>query len=165
MSVSLASHLRFSDFCFEAPPLHLRCINFCWMLRASASLAAVFTRSLLLEARLSLHALSSQARHWLEVRTIVFWTLTISSMKCNLSNLLDSCDFWKLLQHRVSSTTGHQRPRRMAQFSAPLHLWRLSLHHDSTLFCCGGFCQSCGEIRLHHLEQSNDSCALPSSPL
>ena len=31
---------------------------------------------------LSLHALSSQARHWLEVRTIVFWTLTIASMNC-----------------------------------------------------------------------------------
>ena len=27
----------------------------------------------------------------------------------HLSNILDSCDFWKLLQHRVSSTTGHQR--------------------------------------------------------
>ena len=25
----------------------------------------------------------------------------------------------------------------VAQFSAPLHLWRLSLHHGSTLFCCG----------------------------
>ena len=85
----------------------------------------------------------------------------------NLSNLRDSCDFWKLLQHRVSSTTGHQRSlngRRMAQFSAPWHLWRLSLRHDSTFCCCGGFCQSCGEIRLDHLEPSNDSCALPSPP-
>ena len=26
-----------------------------------------------------------------------------------LGNLHDSCDFWKLLQHRVSSRTGHQR--------------------------------------------------------
>ena len=26
-----------------------------------------------------------------------------------LRNLHDSCDVWKLLQHRVSSTTGHQR--------------------------------------------------------
>ena len=70
------SHLRlicsfptFAD-CFEAPPTHLRCIDFCWMLRGfSSSLAAVFTRSLLLllGARLCLHALSSQARHWLEV--------------------------------------------------------------------------------------------------
>ena len=114
-------------------------------------------------ARLSLHALSSQARHWLEVRTIMFWTLTIFINELHLSNLRDSCDFWKLLQHRVSSTTGHQRSlkgRRMAQYSAPLHLWRLSLHQDSTFFCCGGFCQSCGKIRLGHLKPSNDSCAL-----
>ena len=42
----------------------------------STSLAVVFTRSLLLagEHVLSLHTLSSQARHWLEVRTIMFWT-------------------------------------------------------------------------------------------
>ena len=51
----------------------------------SASLAEFFTCSLLLllqGARLSVHALSSQARHKLEVRTIMFWTLTISSMNC-----------------------------------------------------------------------------------
>ena len=35
-----------------------------------------------LPTRLSLDALSSLTRHWLEVRTIMFWTLTISSMNC-----------------------------------------------------------------------------------
>ena len=35
-----------------------------------------------LPARLSLHTLSSQARQWLEVRTIMFWTLTISFLNC-----------------------------------------------------------------------------------
>ena len=119
-----------------------------------------------LPARLSLHALSSQARHWLEVHHHVL-DLDDFISELHLNNLHDSCDFWKLLQHRVSSTTGHQRSlneREMAQFSAPLHLWRLSLHHDSTLFCCGGFCQSCGKVRLDHLEPSNDSCALSSPP-
>ena len=52
---------------------------------------------------------------------------------------------------------------RLALFSAPLHLRRLSLHHDSTLFCCGGFCQSCGKIRLNHFGQSDDSFAVSSS--
>ena len=66
--------------CFDAPPPHLRCIDF---LLNVAKLLCLICRGLqALPARLSLHALSSQARHWLEVRTIMFWTLTISSMNC-----------------------------------------------------------------------------------
>ena len=104
-------------------------------------------------ARLSLHALSSQARHWLEFRTIMFWTLTFH--QCNLHN---SCDFWELLQHRVSSTTGHQRSLNGLRWPSFLHLCIFGA-------CCGVFSQSYGEIRLDHLEPSNDSCALSSPPL
>ena len=108
------------------------------MLRGfTASPAAVFTRS---PARVSLHALSSQAR--------LFWTLTISSMSCAWEPSRFPCDFWKLLQHRVSShnwTSTVIKWTVLHNFSATLHLWRLSLHHNSTLFCCGGFCQSCGK--------------------
>ena len=100
-----------------------------------------------LPARLSLHSLSSRARHWLEVTQHHVLDLDDFINELHLSNLHNSCDYWKLLQHRVSSTTGHQQSlngRRMAQFSAPLRLWH-------SLFCCGGFYQSCGKIRLDHL--------------
>ena len=66
--------------CFEAPPPHLRCVDY---LLKNAKLLCLTCRGLhALPARLSLHALSSQARHWLELHTIMFWTLTISSMDC-----------------------------------------------------------------------------------
>ena len=76
----------------------------------------------------------------------------------HLSNLHDSCAFWKLLQHRVSSTTGHQRSlngRRMAQFSARLHLWRLSLHHRQHSFL----------LRWFLLELWRDQTRSPRHPM
>ena len=42
----------------------------------------------------------------------------------------------------------------LPSFFAPLHLCRLSLHHDSTLSCCGGFCQGYGKTRLDHFEHA-----------
>ena len=65
---------------------HLRCIDF---LLNVARLPCLTYRGLrALPARLSLQALSSQARHWLEVRTIMFWT-----MRFRIALLL-SWDFW-----------------------------------------------------------------------
>ena len=54
-----------------------------------------------LPARLSLDALSSQARQWLEVRTHHVLDLDDFINELHLSNLRGSCDFWKLLQHRI----------------------------------------------------------------
>ena len=120
-----------------------------------------------LPARLSLHALPSRARHWLKVRTIMFSTLTISSMNCTRVTFTIpaiSGNFCNTESQAQLDINGSLNGRKMEHFSAPLHLLRLSLHHDSTLFCCGGFGQSCGEIRLYHLEPPNDSCALSSPP-
>ena len=80
--VHLLCSVPTSAECFEAPPPHLRCIDF---LLNVARLLCLTCRGLhSLPARLSLHALSSQARRWFEVRTIMFFTIpAISGNFCN----------------------------------------------------------------------------------
>ena len=69
MSVSLLCGIPTSAECFEtSPPLLPRASRAgCW----------------LPEARLSFHA-PSQARHWLKIRTIMFWTLRCCDISWNI---------------------------------------------------------------------------------
>ena len=69
MSVSLLCGIPTSAECFEASP----------PLLPGASRAGCW----LPEARLSFHA-PSQARHWLKIRTIMFWTLRCCDISWNI---------------------------------------------------------------------------------
>ena len=90
VSVSLACHLRYADFCRmlrgSSPSLamHRLLPNAARLLPLTCDASTFALPHLPGSSRApsspSLHALSSQARHWLEVRTIVFWTLTIASI-------------------------------------------------------------------------------------
>ena len=108
-----------------------------------------------LPARLSLHALSSQARHWLGLRTAMFWILTISSTNCTRATFTIPA---------ISGNFCNTDSQEQGWMWNGAVFCTLSLHHNSTLFCCSGFCQSCGDIRLDHFEPSNESCALSCPP-
>ena len=82
-----AAHVRASlraDFLLNTarPPVSVSLALYRLLLNASRLPCLSYPGLHVIPARQSLHALSSQARHWLEVRTIVFWTLMSSSMNC-----------------------------------------------------------------------------------